>query len=388
MCVIMAKPQGQNPPTDDTIMNMWETNSDGAGFMYTLNKRVYIEKGFMELKELMNAIAGLEKRLKKDGKELKDIPLIMHFRITTHGGTTRGNTHPYPVHGSSQVLQALDVYTDLGVAHNGVIHSVRPKVGESDTIEYIRQVLLPLAANDKDFLRNVYMRQLIENTIDGSRLAFLDKTGRIELLGNFETGTDGLFYSNLNHEWTYYGKWHNYSSKTKPITPKNTEPKLDLYSGPEYSSEIARMHSIKSGSTVGYIYGQKILTPVPSNYTVCDMLALNVDYTHLSYDSDAFVVGIYGSERLAVDDYGDVYVRVPEALSEVWLDDKGNSVEWMKSYNMDYAFIQNNYGLMNFLFCDDDAPNQFEANCVYRELSSPVKAAQTLPAEMSDRSVA
>ena len=49
MCIIAVKPAGIKMPERDQIEIMWHNNPDGAGIMYSLNGKVYIEKGFMSL---------------------------------------------------------------------------------------------------------------------------------------------------------------------------------------------------------------------------------------------------------------------------------------------------------------------------------------------------
>lgn len=45
MCIIAVKPAGIKMPERDQIEIMWHNNPDGAGIMYSLNGKVYIEKG-------------------------------------------------------------------------------------------------------------------------------------------------------------------------------------------------------------------------------------------------------------------------------------------------------------------------------------------------------
>ena len=92
MCIIAIKPAGIKMPATTTIENMWYNNNDGAGFMYAAKGTVLIEKGFMTLEKFKAALNRLEKSI-----DTTSTPIILHFRITTHGGTSPGNTHPFPV---------------------------------------------------------------------------------------------------------------------------------------------------------------------------------------------------------------------------------------------------------------------------------------------------
>jgi hypothetical protein len=250
MCVIASKPIGIEIPSDDMIAKMWQTNPDGAGFMYTLKKRVYIEKGFMNLKEFTNAIAGLEKRLRKHNEDIKNIPLVMHFRITTHGGTSAPNTHPFPISPDRTLLTSLDITTELAMAHNGIINSVSAFGDLSDTQTYIQDVLSPLHAYDGSFYKNPHMQTLMENTIDGSRLVFLDKFGALTYIGDWKE-KDGMYFSNLHFDRVYepyrsgkmspYAWSFNRSFDDEPVIevrPKTIEGDCDTCFVEKYSQKV------------------------------------------------------------------------------------------------------------------------------------------------------
>lgn len=88
MCIIVVKQAGIAAPSDEMFENMWNHNPYGAGFMYTANGGVCIEKGFMEYKDFYKAYKRVEGKI-----DTVQTPMIFHFRITTHGGTSPENTH-------------------------------------------------------------------------------------------------------------------------------------------------------------------------------------------------------------------------------------------------------------------------------------------------------
>ena len=194
MCVIVAKPSGIKMPTEDQITDMWYTNPDGAGFMYEKNGTVFIRKGFMHLQDFLDAIDQLGKK-----NDLQELPLVMHFRITTHGGTKPENCHPFPITDSVGVLTKLDSKTKLGVAHNGII-PITPRKDISDTMEYILTQLAPLHRAVPRFYANKDLMEMVYNAVH-SKLAFLTDKGEIFTVGDFQE-RDGILYSNLNHEWS------------------------------------------------------------------------------------------------------------------------------------------------------------------------------------------
>jgi predicted glutamine amidotransferase len=194
MCVIAAKPEGVAFPSDERIEDMWYANPDGAGFMYADKGEVHIRKGFMTLDSFMSAIADL-----KSKRDLTKLPVVMHFRITTHGGTKPENCHPFPISDSVGVLSKLTMKTSIGVAHNGIIN-ITPRKGISDTMEYIASQLAPLSRAVPDFYRNKDLMEMINNAVK-SKLAFLTKKGSIYTVGEFYE-EDGILYSNKNFMWT------------------------------------------------------------------------------------------------------------------------------------------------------------------------------------------
>lgn len=214
MCIIAAKARGIDMPSEETIENMWWRNNDGAGFMYAKDGHVHIQKGFMKYDDFK---AALDKLAEKEN--LKDLALVMHFRITTHGGTKPANCHPFPISDSIGVLSKLQSKCRIGVAHNGIIN-IEPRQGISDTMEYIASQLAPLSRAVPDFYKSKDLMEMVYNATS-SRLAFLTGDGHIYTVGDFvEDG--GIKYSNSSYKYTTswrdfglgqsgIGGWDNYS---------------------------------------------------------------------------------------------------------------------------------------------------------------------------------
>ena len=208
MCIIAAKPAGVAMPSRGTIRTMWDGNRDGAGLMYLEGGKVTIEKGFMTYKSFAKKLDQLEKRL-----DLTRTPVVMHFRITTHGGTKPENCHPFPITDSVGALKKLTSRTDIGVAHNGIIHII-PRSGISDTMEYIASQLAPLKRALPRFYENKNAMLLVKNAID-SKMAFLTKEGKIYTVGDFVTDK-GVLYSNRSYiksslRYRDLGSWNCYA---------------------------------------------------------------------------------------------------------------------------------------------------------------------------------
>lgn len=220
MCIIAIKNIGIEMPSTDTIETMWTNNPDGAGFMYAKDGKVHIEKGFMKLSEFLDRLDRL-----KGCFDTTATPFVLHLRITTHGGTSAENCHPFPISDNVAVLQKPVCNTDIGVAHNGIIHILpRPKI--SDTMEYIVSQMAYIKRADRKFYENQNLLTLIENAID-SKMALLAGDGTITTIGAFEKH-GGMLYSNSSYEprlsYSYYdttfGSTGYYRYSAGSSTPK------------------------------------------------------------------------------------------------------------------------------------------------------------------------
>lgn len=201
MCIIVVKPAGVKLPAMEILENCWYNNNDGAGFMYATGGSVHIEKGFMSLKAFKEALNRLKKSI-----DIINTPVVMHFRITTHGETAPGNCHPFPVAEKLPLLKMTKSKAPLGVAHNGIIDIKPSQKDISDTMEYIISQLAPLYQLKKDFYKRPAGKKLVYNFIK-SKMVFLDGAGRIETVGDFIT-EDGILYSNNSYKArTIYHNW-------------------------------------------------------------------------------------------------------------------------------------------------------------------------------------
>lgn len=200
MCIIAASEFNTPIPTDEMFTTLWNKNPDGAGFMYYANGQVHIRKGFMHLKDFKKAVEETAKTV-----DLVKTSVVFHFRIGTHGGNIPENTHPFALSESKEVLRALEIDCDFGIAHNGIIHSVTPPKDMSDTMEYIRSVLCPMTDLDPCWYGKEAGQKLVENTIDGSRMCFMNGDGELTYIGTWHTDEKtGIKYSNTGYTAAYY----------------------------------------------------------------------------------------------------------------------------------------------------------------------------------------
>ena len=205
MCVIVAKKMGIELPSKKILENCFDVNPDGAGLMYVNeNKKIVIEKGFMTFEAFYQKLMELDKRY-----DLKKKALVMHFRITTQGGTSPGNCHPFPITDDEKKLKATYLEcNDVAFAHNGIIslYSMRDDKGLSDTMLLSKELLYPLFNYDKKFYKQKHNQELIEEIIGTDKIAFLDNKENITLIGEFKED-EGVLYSNLNHKKNYNYYW-------------------------------------------------------------------------------------------------------------------------------------------------------------------------------------
>lgn len=189
MCIICYKPIGKNLPSKTKIKTMFRNNPDGAGFMYADGKHVYIVKGLMTLGEF-------NRELNKIRKNAQELPVVMHFRITTHGGTSKGMTHPFALTANVQELTATRNTTACGVAHNGMIPITSYAKKMSDTAEFISRYMVKLLDPQNV---DVDVLDIIEEVIE-SKMCILTADKDVHLLGQFTTDGNGVFYSNDSYK--------------------------------------------------------------------------------------------------------------------------------------------------------------------------------------------
>ena len=216
MCVIVAKKMGVELPSKKILENCFDVNPDGAGLMYVNeNKKIVIEKGFMTFEAFYKKLTELDKKY-----DLKKKALVMHFRITTQGGTSPENCHPFPITDDEKKLKATYLEcNDVAFAHNGIIslYSMRDDKGMSDTMLLSKELLYPLFNYNKKFYKQEHNQELIEEIIGTDKIAFLDNEEKIITIGEFKED-EGVLYSNLNHKKNYnyynynYNDYYNYDN--------------------------------------------------------------------------------------------------------------------------------------------------------------------------------
>lgn len=187
MCVICVSQKGIRQPNEDEIRNMWVSNPHGAGYMYVRDGRVYIHKGFMELKDFLRTV--------KSEEFTDDDVVVYHFRISTQAGVTPEMTHPFPLSPDLADMKELDLACSVGIAHNGIIRLTSTKDAEySDTALFITEYL-PALIRDTADITDKRVKKTIKALAD-SKLVLLNEDGDVAIIGDFYANRDGLMFSN------------------------------------------------------------------------------------------------------------------------------------------------------------------------------------------------
>lgn len=196
MCVIASIPAGSNID-ENTLRDMWSTNSDGGGIAYIENEEVVVYKT-MKLKSFL-------KKFKSVVKSHGGNDILMHMRIKTHGDVCIENTHPFSIKQDNKVCK------DMVFAHNGILPTVfqtTAKDLDSDGIQ-----LSDTRRFNELFWSNFDIRALdVPGTIEmveeligyGNKFVVLNANPAMKkqtYIVNAGRGTydSGVWYSNQNH---------------------------------------------------------------------------------------------------------------------------------------------------------------------------------------------
>lgn len=198
MCIIVIKKPDIKPPSIDVLKRQFNNNPDGCGFMYTQDNKVRVYKGFMKFEDFEYTY---KKVLEDIGEK---VPMIFHFRISTQAGVIPQFTHPFPYSTKKSDMELLSYTCPLAMAHNGVISLTSSSLAKdyTDTSKFVNE-FLPLIIKDNlyKFGEDKRVMALIEKLVGASRLAFLDRNGTINTVGNFyEDKKTGLIFSNNTYD--------------------------------------------------------------------------------------------------------------------------------------------------------------------------------------------
>ena len=182
MCLLITQTNNK-VISEEKLQNADINNPHGMGFTYSNGDKLIVEK----FREFSKFYPRYKKALKIHGKTSH---FLIHFRYSTHGiDTGLFNVHPFKVNNR------------LVFAHNGMIN-VKDDKKRSDTRVFNDTILKQLP---KNFLSNKATRELLGKFVSGSKLAFLDVSGKSTII-NESSGewVKGVWYSNDSYECYSY----------------------------------------------------------------------------------------------------------------------------------------------------------------------------------------
>lgn len=257
MCIAIYKPQDKIL-SQETLKECYDSNPDGAGFMYAQNKKLHIEKGFFSYDSFYKAY-----------KEHEHKQAVIHFRIKTHGKIDTTNCHPFAVNNA------------IGFVHNGIINGFGD-TNHSDTIGFNNAILQPLVHKWGNLaLFQDPIIDLIEGRIGYSKLVFLDRHGNHKIMNEGKgVWDDGVWYSNNSYKpyvapvtaslWP--SEEYSYGNWRKPVATYKAKIKIKTTPDPK---------SIEVGTMVELL--EDVADPatlkVYETGELCEIVAVNQDFT-------------------------------------------------------------------------------------------------------------
>lgn len=186
MCQIVYAPNKKLLIMEDLEVSQ-ENNSDGFGITYAKDDSLFYCRKMADFAIFKQAL-----ELVPD-----DVPLVIHFRTTTYGETSKLNAHPF------EILNKMDGDPiDLCIAHNGSIGSIHTHGDKkSDTHLYVEKILRPILKKSPDLIFEPALQLLVKRDIGyNNKFIFLRGDGSVAWVnkdaGYVPKGCSELWYAN------------------------------------------------------------------------------------------------------------------------------------------------------------------------------------------------
>lgn len=180
MCIAIYKPKSAKKLDSEAFQNCWKKNPDGFWCIYQQADKVSTFKTLDE-KEASKFFEDIQ-----NDATVNDI--VFHFRITTHGGTTLENCHPF------------DAWNWFYFVHNGILRLDDPFNEKSDT-----RILSELLQNVKiDWIRDEKKIAELAKFCGASKLIFLSHNEHLIINESIGTTEYGVWYSNTSYKTVTY----------------------------------------------------------------------------------------------------------------------------------------------------------------------------------------
>lgn len=183
MCLLTFMSEYTTASVDDLTAGA-ENNPDGFGFAIHAGRRIIHDSG-------LHFEPVLEKFLKL--RATHNGPALFHSRITTHGGTSVENCHPFQVGRDELTI----------VAHNGML-PIDARNGKSDTRIFAEEMLPQMGG--ASILNSKKQRKKLSKWAAGSKLVFLSANHAVAddfHIINEKDGhwSNGVWWSNNSYKW-------------------------------------------------------------------------------------------------------------------------------------------------------------------------------------------
>lgn len=201
MCILIIKEMGAKFPSIERIKESMLNNPNG--FSMAISNGIELTNfKTMSNKEFLNEYKKVIKLY-----DAKDVSMLIHARISTHGSNKIENCHCW-------------IESDIAFAHNGVL-SIKNRDDMTDSQTFFNDIFIPIY--------NHYGWDVAERSINAiigtSKFGFLLKSGEIKRYGNFIHEDDGCFYSNdsyrrIKYNYSHYNRMNNYFDDVFGCYPK------------------------------------------------------------------------------------------------------------------------------------------------------------------------
>lgn len=198
MCIAIYHPHDAPLLSKEVLKRCAENNDDGMGIMWASpNGTIQMYKTLEDFESFYAVVASVQ---------LLKYPFVLHFRLTTHGGTNIENTHPFFIPNTAG---------EWAMCHNGVISAMPTAAGKSDT-RFFADALGELKPG---WLENPAAVAMVEDTLGkGNKVVMMNNKGDVVILNeNAGVWDDGVWYSNTGYRtsrWNWKSWQHDddYSS--------------------------------------------------------------------------------------------------------------------------------------------------------------------------------
>jgi glutamine amidotransferase len=167
------------------LQNCYDANPHGAGFAWADAGKINIMKGYFDFNALYD-----------DLMEVSEHPVLLHFRMATHGSISVKNCHPF------------DAGNGCAAAHNGVLNIEPGTPDMTDSESFIKGYLGRFT--DKE-LADKRMVKLVELAIGAyNKVAVLTPNGKFIHYNKYlGVSHKGLWFSNNSFEPAWIGPAKN-----------------------------------------------------------------------------------------------------------------------------------------------------------------------------------